>query len=281
MSNSVKTRNFTNLDILRALNLPFAVDQYTTLNEKFNVGNVSPPSSGYPVIQYLAIGRGGHQNVVGSGNNTLTQPLFHGCTDSALFEQIPFVLAPVGNDLTTLQRANYRLRVPVTIGGNAYFAYYLKVISISGITPSSNIVTLSNGIVTTDTPFSTSIANLSPSPVNVSNTTINISTGQHLVTQAVLPITLNSTDITNINNAVNIIYGDPRYATISEVGIVGGFDISVTSSAGGSTVTYTDIQTAQIMAFVSTQLELQQNPSSITLQYAISNSAPYPPVITS
>ena len=278
--NAVKTKNFALLDILRSLNVPFTIDQYSTLNEKFNIGNVAPPSSGYPIIQYLAIGRGGHANVVGSGNNTLVDILQHSVTDAALFEQIPFVLVPTSADLAPLERAKYRIRVLETYAGIDYFAYYLKVIPTASITAEARIIELSNGVITSDTAYVPSIASLSPTPVDISNTVINVVNGRHLVVQAVLPVVFDSTDIANIIYACVTKYGDIRYATISEIGVVGGFDISVTNNLGGVTATYLEIRSGQIMAFIGTIEELQQNPSSVTLQYALSNSMPFPPTLS-
>ena len=274
--NCTKSKNFSKLDILRTLNLPFSIDQYSTLNEKFNIGNVNPPANEYPVLGYLAIGRGGHTNIVGSGNNTLIELLQHSPTDAALFEHIPFQLVPTTNDLSVAERANYRIRLLLTINGIDYFAYYLKVITQSTISVDTQIIQIQNGQISSDTVYTPSATSLTPTPVNISNTNVNVVNGNHLVTQAILPITLNADDIASIVNACTIIYGSVSYATISEIGIVGGFDVNTTSNIGNVAASYTEIQTAQIMAFISVLHELQQQPTSITFQYAVSSSSPLP-----
>ena len=276
-SNSVKSRNFSRLDILRSLNSPFTIDQYSTLNEVFAMGNVAPPETGYPVIKYLAIGRGGHKNVIGTGNNTLVDILQHGVTDAALFDQIPFLLVPTTADITSTERAKYRLRTMETYVGINYFAYYLKVIDTSTVLPTEQVITLNNGVITNDVAYVPSISSLTPTPVDISNTVINVVQGMHLVVQAVLPITLSSADIDNIIAACITKFGDIRYAVISELGIVGGFDKTITSTLGGISATYAEIQAAQIMVFIGSLQSLEQKPTSVTFNYALSSSSPLPP----
>lgn len=275
--NSVKSKNFTLLEIQRSLNIqPQVNDQYSTLNEVYDIGNVAPPSTGFATISYLAIGRGGHQYVVGSGNSTLVTILQHNVTDAALFQQIPWIMVPVSADLSPTQRANYRLRILETISGVSYFSYYLKVIPTNTVAPTESIITLSNGSIISDVSYTPSAANLTPTPVNINNTTVNVMNGNHLVVQAVLPITLTSTDITNIINACVLKYGDISYATISEIGVVAGFDTTVSNNLGGVSATYLEVQAAQIMTFVASITELQSNPSTVTLQFSLGNSSPLP-----
>ena len=99
-----------------------------------------------------------------------------------------------------------------------------------------------------------------------------------MIIQSILNIDLNAADITHILNAVEIIYGDIRYATISEIGIVAGYDDVKNTTLGGVSITYTDVDTAQVMNFIGTELPLQHSPSSASLKYGLSNSMPMPPV---
>lgn len=284
-TNTVKTKQFSRLEQMRSINMAFSAEQYTTLNEQYTnptpaASYVNPPSSGYPTIKYMGIGRGGHQNVVGAGSDTLIASKYHSVTDAALFQQIPFVLAPVSNDLTPPQQAGYRLRVLETYNGSNYFAYYLKVIDTTSVTLQEQVIQLTNGAITSTTNYVPIVSSLSPVPVDISNTSINISNGSHLVVQTVLPLSLTAADITGIVNACTIKYGDPSYAFISELSIVGGFDTpSITTMLGGVSNTYIEIQTAQIMAFASPLAPLQTNPTGLVLPYAISNVAPLYPAV--
>ena len=283
--NTVKTKNASKLDILRSLNAPFAVDQYSTLNEKYTssvtaeaVLNTPPTSGGYPITQYLIIGNGGTSNVIGAGNNTLVNMLEHNVTDAVLFSMIPWIVVPVNNDISPTVQANYRLRVIITVNSVQYIAYYVKVLTgVSSIAVQEQIVTLSNGTVTSTVNYTPNPSSMTPVAVNLNNNTTNTADGSHFVTQAVISIPLSSSDIAGIVNACTIIYQNPQYAIISEIGVVSGFDTSVTTSLGvTSPITYTGIQAAQVNAFASTMYYLQSAPAGITLNYALSSSSPLP-----
>jgi len=273
---STRTIHHTNLEIKRALNIqPFTVDNHSTINQKYSTGLATPPTTGFPLIKYLMVGRGGHSYVTGA-SGVVSDILRHGPTDAVLFDAIPFVVTPVTADLDPLTRAKYRLRVLETINGTDYFCYYIKVIDITGIAPVSNIVTVSAGTITNETPYTPAVSSMSPVPV----ATPSITSGTHITVQANLSTVLNATDIAALLNAVEIKWGDRRYATISEVAFVSGFDApGSTSTLGGSSITYTEIQAAQVMNFNGTEMPFQHQPNSITLNYSIGNTAPLPPPV--
>lgn len=274
---SVKSIHHTQLELLRSMDLPFEVDQYSTLNESFNVGEITPVTTTYPTIKYMAIGRGGHKHVTSAGGDSLVDILKHSPTDAVLFEHIPFVLVPTNADLTPVERAKYRIRVLRTYGGVDYFAYYLRVIDTAAIAPTARVIELSNSEIISDVPYVPGVSSLSPTPVDLSNTVVNTVEGKHLLVQSVLTVVLDSTDVTRLLDAIDIIFGDIRYATISEVGIVSAVDAEHTTTLGGVNVTYTEADVAQIFNFISTELPLQHSPSSATLKYGLSNAMPLPP----
>lgn len=277
MKNTVKTVHHVNLELLRSMGLPMTIDNYSTLNEAFDIPNINPPTVGYPEIKYMSIGRGGHRNVTGTGGSSLVDILIHGVTDATLFEALPFVLVPIAEDLTPAERAKYRIRKLETHNGNEYFAYYLKVIDADAIVPTSRIVTLDDGLVVQDEAYVPVVSSQSPVPVDTSNTIVNTVTGRHIVIQSEIKVDLNANDITRFTDAVAIIYGDTRYATISEIGIVAAYDKEITNNLGGIDATYTEVQTAQVMNFIGTELPLQHNPASASLTYGLSNSMPLHP----
>lgn len=275
--NTKKTINFTLLEILRSMAIPFNVMSFSTLNEKYQLGNITPPSTGYPTLKYLAIGRGGHRNVIGGNSSGLVDILEHSVTDAALFEQIPFVLVPITDDISNLERAKYRIRKLETHNGIQYFAYYLKVIPENSITPEIRVIELSNGVKISDVPYIASASSLAPTPVDLSNTVVNTVEGRHIVVQSKINIQLDAADIIAINDAITTIYGDVRYATISELGIVSAYDININSTLGGVSVSYDEVRSAQIMCFIGTQIPLQHYPELVDVTYGLSNTSPLPP----
>lgn len=279
--NATPTIHFGRLEILRSFQRPFTVDQYSTLNEKFNIGQIAPPAEGYPVLKYLAIGRGGHGPVIGANNAVLTNILQHVATHGALFEHIPFRMVPANADIPALEREKYRLRVLETHGGTQYFAYYLKVLDTTTAVPETRVITMQNSEIISDVPYVPSITALSPTPVDISNELVNSASGRHLVIRSQIPITLGTADINNIVDACTIKYGNAKFATISELALVSGFDIQITSTLGGGSATHNEIRSGQIMSFMGDHIELQTRPSSITLQYLLYTSYPFPPVVGS
>ena len=274
---SSKSIHLTRLEQIRGKNIPYSILQYSTLNEKFQLPNIQPPASGYPEIKYLAIGNKGATFTNGVNGIPIVNILTHSYTDSALFNQIPFVLVPVDNDLAPNVRANYRIRRLETYNGINYFAYYLKVLTPDVTAPEHTVITISNGVITAQDVYTPTPESLNPTPVTLSNTNVNTSDGRHLVTKETYPLTLTAADAANILEACNIIYGSPQYALITELGLVGGYDYAATSTDGNITASYTEIRTAQIMAFIGTVCYVETQDSSFGWDLSLSSDVPYPP----
>ena len=280
---AIKTESFSKLNIAQTLKLPYTIQaspsDYSTLNEAFSVGEISSVPDQYPTIKYLMIGVGGSRVSAGASNRVAIDVLTHQPTDATLFEPVPFVLAPANDDLPALERARYRLRKLEVINGVSYWAYYLKIFSTSGVHIDSTIVTVLDGIIQTTEPYIPTNSRLSPIPVDLGNLSYNISNGQHLVTEAVVPVILSSADIDSIIAACIIKYGSIQYATISEVAIVSGYDVTdfIGPDNNGGSITYSEIRCAQVMSFISTLNPLQVHPGEITYNAAVAESNPYPP----
>lgn len=271
--NTQKTIHHTNLELKRSLNIPFTVDQYSTLNEKFGIlttetGNVLGAGV-YPNIEYLAIGRGGHANITGTGGAALTDILRHGPTDACMFTALPFVMREEGNDLSVGERANYRMRTVETFNTVDYATYWLKKIDTNSVTPETRVITILNGDVVQDDPYVPTNASLNPTPIVVDNNDLNLADGRYITVRSSLGVTLDENDINEIIDACNIIYGDDRFAMISEVGVVSGHEYDLGSGVF-------ELTHAQILNFIGTEIPLQHRPDSATLNYLLANTMPYP-----
>ena len=293
--NTVKTIHHTVLELLRSFNKPFThMDDLALINTKFQLDTdrnfamplgVAVPAGEYPTIQYMAIGRGGHEAVTGTAPGvTLIDILQHLPTDAVLFEHMPFLVVPEGDDaaLDAPTRAKYRGRVRESYDGGTtwYFAYYLRVADTSASDPAVIVQTVLNGEITNEVPFVYTNQMQNPVPADPNNININTVEGDHIIVQSNLTLSLDSTDITNIIEAAITMHGDARYATISEVALVSGFDLGLTGVIDGSggTVSYDEITHAQVINFIGTEVPLQHSPDSVTLSYGLSNSQPLPPV---
>lgn len=273
--NSVKTIWGIALEASRRPGNVFTPIAYSTLNEYFSVeANAELPANSQPEVQYFAIGRGGHKNVVGGSGESLSDNLQHRIDNACLFEHLPHIMRPVDDDLSAVERGRFRMRKMVSYDGISYFAYYLRKIEF--VQAESVIVqtTISNGNVTVGS-YVPSINQLNPQAVSMENGVVNTATGEHLGSATPFVIELTTEDIAEIMSCVSIIYGDDRYGVISEMGIVSGIDSIVTSTLGGSTVTYTEALAAQVFNFIGTDFSLSAQSSGQTFNYSLGSTLPW------
>ena len=276
--NTTKTVHHVKGELQRALNIPFVVDPFSTLNEKFANAtiNAAVPDGEYPTIGYITIGRGGHRNRTGTGGASLLDILKHRPSDAVLFDHVPFLMREVGSDITHAERERYRMRTRVTYNSVDYMCYWVRVVDVSAAAPETRIVTVLDG-VSTEEEYIAGSSSQSPTEIVIDNDNLNTADGRYLVTQSNIGLTLDESDINEIINACEIIYGDAAYATISEVGLVSGFDLNITNNLDGvGDITYTEITHAQIINFIGTQIPLQHRPDSAVLDYGLANTMPYP-----
>ncbi|MBH14219.1 MAG: hypothetical protein CMF37_15005 [Leeuwenhoekiella sp.] len=267
MTNVTRTIYASALQSAQVLGIPYDIVDNTTLNEKFGILDGIHPTEGYPVMQYLAIGRGGHRNASGADGASLTRLNTHRASDAALFKHLPFVLREVDNDLTATQRARYGMRREETIDGVNYIAYYLLRIDNTNVDIDYNRVTVTDGDQST-VPYTPSSSDLSPTPTEVSPTGINVSDGEYLTASAGITLNFTSDIINEIVNAAKIIYGEEEYATLSEIGLVSGQDYthSATNSEGGS-FTYAEVIAAQVNTHITMHQQLWLLNNSLTLEF--------------
>jgi hypothetical protein len=239
------------LQTCKLLNKPFTVLENSTLNQKFNVYPEEQPAvNAYPSLCGITIGNKGATYDIGQGNYVLTTPIPHLARHASLYNHIPFVVRHISNDLTPAERLMYRLRVPLQIGGEKYFAYYMRVLDLNTVVPTVELRNVSDGVIT-NTPFTPEQSDLAPVHPVITNNGLNTTDGDYLVSTAKMVFTLNQQDIVNIREACQILYGDPRYAVINEIGICTGIDKIVSGQLGATTINYTESVVTQLAAFLS------------------------------
>lgn len=272
---TVKTIYHTNLELLKALEKPFTAIEHSTLNEKFDIEPNRLVTEGtYPKLQYIAIGRGGHRGRMAGDGSTLIDILQHNIKHAALYEHIPFIMRPVDNDLHASVRQNYGMRRLEEYNGTSYFVYYLKKVDYDSSYPEIQELTVSDGEVTTDE-YVPLPAQLNPSPIPYSNINANDSTGKHVSVQSTIDIVLSENDISEIISAVEIIYGDVGYATISEIATVTAEVQTVDTTAGGVNLSYDEAVCAQIANFIPANIDLKFTTKEVSNQYTLGNVSPY------
>lgn len=257
MENVVRTVYGSALQTTQFCNLPFSLQQNTTLNEKFGVQSGVVPSS-TPTVKYYCIGNGGHSFSSGTNNIALVQSLEHLATDAALFSHLPFVLRATNNDLDATTAAKYALRTVITVGTTPYIAYYLKRLDFSAATVQTQVQTQTStgsgaslSVTSSNSTFTPSAANLSPTAVQLTTNGVNALAGTYALVSATVGMQLTAAECQEILNAATILYGSPQYAVISEIGLCSGVDKSVPLSTG-SGVFFNEAVAVQVCSFVST-----------------------------
>lgn len=204
--------------------LPYSHVPNSTLNEKFNIHpGVLPDNNAIPRVRYFTIGNRGHENRTGSDSQPYTVPRKHDPSDAALYQHLPFVLRRPSEDLNAIERSHYGLRRFETIGGQTYVAYYLKRIDMSNVVPNMLINTTVDG-VTTSLPFVPTGANLNPVPGPVPPEGVVTTDGTTISSSSVLTLGFTENDVSEFMDAINILYENPYYGVISEIGLVAGAD---------------------------------------------------------
>ncbi len=253
MENITRTIYGAQLQTCLLMGLPLVIKTNSTLNERFGIQNgVLPPEGTLPTMRYFCIGNGGHTFSVGANGRTKPEPIQHRGTDAGLFSPIPFVLRETNNDLDSIQRAKYALRRTETHQGRQWFAYYLKRIDMTNVAAGMELITVVEG-VSTITNFVPDTSNLNPVPPAIVPDGVNVVSGDYVSATAKLTIAFSPSDVTELMNVAAVIYDDPEYAIISELGLCSGVDKNVQSPAfGGSTINHNEAIAVQIVSHVNT-----------------------------
>lgn len=204
-------------DIDSRVNSQFSNLNNTTLNFKYSIFQDVVPVK-LPRIQYFGIGIKGFVN---ADDGILATPYKPNNKELDLYQPIPIRCVPVDEDLSTAERANYRMRVRKTINGAAYFCYYLKCMTVVDNTVQ---ITQTNPTTNQQTPYTFSPSDLTPTPTLPSTSGEQSSDALTANVSYRLGLEVLGSEFLE---AINIMYnGDLRYAKISEIGIYSGTDMT-------------------------------------------------------
>lgn len=275
MENTVRTVYSAYLQTCLLLNRPVVLLPGTTLNEKLGVqSGVLFGQDETPNLGYAAIGNGGHKMVMGANGISRPEPVQHLATDAALYNQIPFILRTLNNDITAVEREKYALRRVEEHGGISYIAYYLKRLNFSNVSAQMDYKTVNSGVTTT-TPFVPNNSNLNPIPPNLANTGVNVTTGDYVSATAKIPFTLNTDEVEEVINVSNIIYGDSGYAIISEIALCSGVDkIVAAAGAGGGNFNLNESIGTQVASFVNGFFAMNFSNAGLAISFDLGATEP-------
>lgn len=188
-------------------------------------------------VNYLAIGCMGHTAYIGPDNNTpsWTGPLPHMARHTGMYGQLPFALCLPGNDLPALERAKYRFRTWITVGGQQYIAYFLRKLDLSAVTVETKYVTVTGGTATSQTFSPTSNDLVNPTKPGQPGAPI-LTTGDYLSTTASMQLQFTATEVARLLQVSEILFNNPNMAIISEFAICQGLDKDCHHSWNGSSI---------------------------------------------
>lgn len=211
------------LGLSTLLPVNFTQQHSFTLNNHLNIF----PNEDFttlPKLRYFGVGINGCYN---ADDNNLVSAYNPQRTNMNLFHLIPIRCRPVDEDLSEVERAQYRLRQRTTINGNEYYLYYLKVMTFDSEIKFKKI----NPSTGREEDYELNSTYLDPTPEkNTTDSTIVTDTSQ-IVAYCSARVNVSADEILEYINAY---YGDPRYARISEIGFFTGVDkvVSSTDSQG-------------------------------------------------
>ncbi len=246
----------------------------STLNQKLGINpDQDIPANTVQTVRYVAIGDGGHDFVVGDSGRKKWEAVRHLPRHTALYNQLPFVLREMDNDLTAAERSKYRLRRIEEHNGKSYYAYYLRVLDLSDSDVGMELRHVEAG-VTTATPYTPTLEDLNPTPPVLSAGQAVTTAGDYIATSLKVPFTMSPTDITEFNRAMEIIRGETGWGQISEMALVAGVDANVNGLFNGETKQYVDVLRAQVVSYISTAYVTEFQTDGFTMNLDIGNVEP-------
>jgi hypothetical protein len=222
---------------------------HSTLNEALTINHgASLGTNELPRVSYVAIGNGGHITRTGINSFPLLDNFIHRSRDTGLFNQMPHILRPIGNDLTDDEREEFAMRRIENHNGEDYFAYYLRRFDKSMLDISIQDRTIDQNQNTQIDLFIPSTDDLKPEPIDLQNTGTNTVQGKYIAATVNLVMPFSQFHAEEFLNVCQIIYGDEKYAIISEIALVSGVDRMLpTSDGAGGTLTMNEAIHAQIV----------------------------------
>lgn len=254
MKKSTRTVYGALLQTAQRFKQPLPILLNSTLNQKFDVSaSLTPNLDEMPFTQYFAIGLNGV--TIEAATNGLYETKYREYDPrwASLLTHVPFIMRRLQDDLTAAQRVPYRMRCIETHGGVQYASYYLKKLNLAATTVAAEYRTIVNDIVTPSA-WTPTLANLNPVPMPVLANQVLTTGDDYVAATKKLQLVFSPSDIQEIMDAVNIIYGNPNFANITELALVSGVDRVVTGAFNGISASYTEAIYAQVNDFIKTSI---------------------------
>ena len=251
--NTCRTAIGIMLQASKLLGRPYEFFKYTTLNERFDIlSNAHADLTEIPNVQYYCIGAGAHRQHISDKDIPTQDIISHETTNTACFKPMPFALREENNDFDDTHRAKYALRRKENHNGINYWAYYLKRLPKVAEAPEIFHDNVKDG-VTTSKVFKYTNADLYPTPSSLPPVGTVVASADTIRISAKVEIDFDAQDAAEYVNVLRILYGDEKYAIVSEIGICSGVDKNIaTEGDKGVQISVKEAIGVQVVTFVST-----------------------------
>lgn len=242
------------LQTAQRFNQPLPILANSTLNQKFDVfPDLLPGEDEMPFTNYLAIGLKGITVDVNENGLYVTKYREYSPRWASLLLHCPFIMRPVLNDLTSIERSQYRLRRIEVHNGTTYACYYLRVLDLNTGIVGAEYRTIVNDIITSQS-WTPTLSDLNPLPLEPNPNEVILTGDDYIAATKKIALVFTPQNIQEIMDAVNIIYGSPDVANITEFALCSGVDRVLTGDFNGIPAAYTEVVAAQVNDFVKATL---------------------------
>jgi len=177
----------------------------------------------YPTLKYMRMGIRGAYNL---DDGIRCQPYKPKATNMDVHQPIPFRIVPVSQDLSSTERALYRMRTRETIGTEEYYCYWLKLMTF----PDNKLLITQVTPENVESPYLLDASDLNPIPVQLDTSDVEGDNNRVIVSLRAQGIITGE----EVNEVVSVLFGgDLRYAKISEFGFCSGVDKVVEGDNNG------------------------------------------------
>lgn len=254
------------------------IDRFTTMNERLEIQpTATPDHTGEPVtLSVLIIGNGGFSCGSTAGGRPRIRPRNHTSENMSVFEPVPFVLRPVGDDLSVADRKKYCLRKELTVGGQGYFAYYGLRLNINkdNFKVTATKVTTENG-VEEERLYEPDSKNLNPEPIELPADGAVVASAVQLRVTAPVNVHLDYNTVSEFVQAAKIMNGgDETAAVISEMALCTAADRVVTVEGSDGQIQFLETIATQIYTHSAELLALYYNRKEANVTFDLGAQIP-------
>ncbi len=204
------------------------------------------------VMKYLMVGNNGHRTVYGENLHAgMPAPIDWAANNGGFYSALPLKIVPMDTPLSPSERAKYRMRIPLEIGGSLYESFWAMVIDFPNNAPEYRTYRKEKNVIVDSALWAPSIDNLLPQhptgDLTQDKTHISVTQPYNAV--------LSTSMINDIVEACVLLFGRPEAAVISEIAACHGVDKPVTARHGVDGGTASSIQSGLFFETVAMQID--------------------------